>query len=122
MFGCYDPSQRAMINEYFLGSLFFQFKTYALNQVIKYTRSGGAINIIHANYIVDEDTGEQLYDVATTTPEDFKKYGASKRVKFSEVSREDLISGKAKPAVNYTGAYMDGMIKTVIQIPGIIMK
>lgn len=122
MFGCYDPSQRAMINEYFLGSLFFQFKTYALNQVIKYTRSGGAINIIHPNYIVDEDTGEQLYDVATTTPEDFKKHGASKRVKFSEVSREDLISGRAKPAVDYTGAYMDGMIKTVIQIPGIIMK
>lgn len=122
MFGCYDPSHRAMINEYFLGSMFFQFKTYALNQVIKYTRSGGAINIIHPRYVIDEDTGEQLYDV-TTTAEEYQKSGgqALKRVKYSEVSKEDLISGRAKPVVDYTGAYMEGMFRPIIALPGMVM-
>lgn len=122
MFGCYEPSQRAMINEYFLGSLFFQFKTYAMNQLVKYTRAGGAINIIHPRYIIDEETGEQLYDVTTTDQEYASSGQALKRLKYSEVSREDLISGRAKPVIDYTGAYMEGMFKTWIRIPGIVMR
>jgi len=122
MFGCYDTQQRAMINEYFLGSLFFQFKTYAMNQVIKYTRAGGAVNIIHPRYVIDEDSGEQLYDV-TTTAKEYQSSGgkAIKRVKYSEVSKDDLISGRAKSVVEYTGAYMEGMFRTAIAIPGVIM-
>lgn len=122
MFGCYEPSQRAMINEYFLGSLFFQFKTYAMNQLVKYTRAGGAINIIHPRYVIDEETGEQLYDVTTNDQEYASSGQALKRLKYSEVSREDLLSGRAKPVIDYTGAFMEGVFKTWIRIPGIVMR
>lgn len=122
MFGCYDADRNAMIRNHFLGSLFFQFKTYVMNQAIQYLRPNGAINIRHRHFVTDPETGEQMYDVVNDD-EEFRRTGRSeRRVRASEVSQEDIDAGRARPAVNYASAPMEGMLRSVLRIPMLVIR
>lgn len=114
MFGNYDPNTKSLLQKGMLGSIMFQFKTYSLNRFLQSFRDKGTINVTRQR-IMQTDTGDEIWRVLPTTPEEFAKYGGKAIFKKkSELTEEEL--NRAEPIIQTAGSVTGGKLITNIEL------
>lgn len=122
LFGSYSPDNKALVQKTFLGAMFFQFKTFGLNQLQQNVRKQGNVNIVKPTIAKDEN-GETVYEVVCTE-EEFRNNGGNAIVYLpeSQVTEEMKVSGRAKPRLTYQGAVAEGALRSILHVPSILFK
>ena len=116
LFGNYEPEAKALVTKTFLGSLFFQFKTYGYARLLTWIKTGSATNVFQRDYVerINEKTGH-LEKTVSITSED----GSDRVYKHeSEVTEEEWKSGRARYVMETKGGWMEGKIQSIYALVG----
>lgn len=119
LFGNYDQESKAMITRTFLGSLFFQFKTYGYARLLTWIKSGSATNVLRREpLLMINDAGHLEQMVAITNEE-----GTERIYKFiSEVTDEEWKTGRAQPCFEFKGGWMEGKFSSMLNVASAIVS
>ena len=117
LYGNYDPEAKALVTKTFLGSLFFQFKTYGYARFLTWIKTGSATNVFMRDYVEminDKGRAEKMVSIVSAD-------GTDKIYKFeSEVTEEEWRSGRAKYVMETKGGWMEGKIQSVYALASCI--
>lgn len=106
LYGHYNDENKMMLQERFLGRYLMQYRTFISSRIEQNLQGAHATNIVRYRYYTDPDSGEQIYKVmnddGTTT---FKKS--------SEVTPEEIASGKAEVYMERIGITQQGQISSL---------
>lgn len=108
LYGHYDESSKALMNDMFISSFMLQYKTYITAKFEQWTMPKGIYNTAMLKQQFDEETGEELYMIAT---EDSDGRLHRDIVRRSEISQEDIDSGHARLYFDYEGIPMEGLFQ-----------
>lgn len=108
LYGHYDESSRALINDTFLGSFFLQYKTYITAKFEQWTMPAGIYNTSTLKQQFDPITKEELYQTIS-----YDEEGKPVRniVRKSQVSQEEIDNGNARLYYDYEGIPMEGLFQ-----------
>lgn len=108
LYGHYDESSRALINDTFLGSFFLQYKTYITAKFEQWTMPSGIYNTSTLKQQFDPITGEELYQTIT-----YDENGKPIRniVRKSQITQEMIDKGDARLYYDYEGIPMEGLFQ-----------
>lgn len=112
MFGNYDANTKSLMQKGLIGGLLFQFKTYSISRFLQAFRDKGTINVTRQR-IMETDDGDEVYEVLSTTPDEWAKYGGRRFVKKSELTDEEL--SHARPVIQLAGSETGGIIGTILE-------
>lgn len=112
MFGDFDAEDKSLLAHRLLGSAWMQYKTWLGAKVNQHFKSAGFENQWRT-YIEKAENGEELWQIVD--PEDTETYGAPRYVPKSEVTDEEIASGKASPVWITEGTYSLGMMQATGQ-------
>lgn len=107
LYGHYNDENKMMVQERFLGKYLMQYRTFISSRIEQNVQGAHATNVVRYRYYTDSDTGEQIYKVmnddGTTT---FKKS--------SEVTKEEIESGKAEIYMERIGITQQGQLASLV--------
>ena len=109
MFGDFDAEDKSLLAHRLLGSAWMQYKTWLGAKVNQHFKSAGFENQWRT-YIEKAENGEELWQIV-----DSETYGTPRYVPRSEVTDEDIDSGKASPVWITEGTYSLGMMQATGQ-------
>ena len=109
MFGDFDAEDKSLLAHRLLGSAWMQYKTWLGAKVNQHFKSAGFENQWRT-YIEKAENGEELWQII-----DSETYGTPRYVPRSEVTDEDIDSGKASPVWITEGTYSLGMMQATGQ-------
>ena len=112
MFGDFDAEDKSLLAHRLLGSAWMQYKTWLGAKVNQHFKSAGFENQWRT-YIEKAENGEELWQIVD--PEDPETHGAPRYVPKSEVTDEEIASGKASPVWITEGTYSLGMMQATGQ-------
>lgn len=112
MFGDFDAEDKSLLAHRLLGSAWMQYKTWLGAKVNQHFKSAGFENQWRT-YIEKAENGEELWQIVD--PEDTETHGAPRYVPKSEVTDEEIASGKASPVWITEGTYSLGMMQATGQ-------
>lgn len=108
LYGHYDESSRALLNDMFLGSFILQYKTYITAKFEQWMMPQGIYNTAQLKQQFDPITGEELYQVISYDEENRPSRNI---VKKSQITQDDIDSGKARIYYDYDGIPMEGLFQ-----------
>lgn len=119
LYGHYDESSKALMNDMLIGSFMLQYKTYLTAKFEQWTMPKGIYNTATLKQQFDTETGEELYQIAT---EDSDGRIHRDILRKSEVSQEDIDSGRARVYYDYEGIPMEGLFQELTHFGKSIAK
>lgn len=111
LYGHYDESSKALVNDMFIGSFMLQYKTYITAKFEQWTMPKGIYNTATLQQQFDPETGEELYIVLSEDEDGSVHKDVFRR---SEVSQEDIDTGKARIYYDYNGIPMEGLFQEMM--------
>lgn len=112
LYGHYDDSSRALINDTFLGSFFLQYKTYITSKFEQWIMPEGTYNTELLKQQFDPITGEELYQVIS---EDEEGKIVRDIVRKSQLTQEQIDNDNARIYYDYEGIPMEGLFQEMLQ-------
>ena len=112
LYGHYDESSRALINDTFLGSFFLQFKTYITAKFEQWTMPAGIYNTSTLKQQFDPITKEELYQ---TISYDSEGKPIRNIVRKSQVTKDMIDKGDARLYYDYEGIPMEGLFQETLK-------
>ena len=119
LYGHYDQTSKALVNDMFIGSFMLQYKTYITAKFEQWTMPKGIYNTATLQQQFDSETGEELY-IMLSEDEDGRIHKDVFRK--SEISQEDIDSGKARIYYDYDGIPMEGLFQEMMHFGKTLAK
>lgn len=111
LYGSYDDATKALMQSQVLGSMFFQYKNYALSMLSGWWSPARHMTAERLIHMTDED-GNKIYEVVSS-PEEYAATGqVSRYVPESEVTQEMLRNNRVQPVTWWEQDPIKGKIQS----------